>query len=468
MLNKTGLGKSKGFKSLCLLVTAEMLLLLASLAVWIVSGTGALLPLMVVSLMGLTGLVALCAFFLRMFFSKDTYKHVLWHTGLTWAIGYAGYVVIVLCREYEYVADFTMYYNVLEEYYALYELSPIKGFAGTLRSMWFSDYSYFICIFLALPVKLIGFSHDAFVLIYAVVFGIPVTLAFQMLVQKLSECVNKKKSLIYRLMGDVLYLLFPMLHSAEISGMPDIFGMTFVFMVMVLLEDYTLEKVDVPRNVMLGFLSLCLAVTRRWYLFWLVGIYAGYGVVSIAYSVIKKELKQVFRNGMILVGTIGAFMLVLLPTVYNIFVLRNFSQEYAAWYVGGLPYELWHQISYQGLLLAGLMLAGIVSGLISEKMRMRTAISILGFFVTIFLFTRIQNMNRHQTLCLVGFYMTWMLNLLQVTVEIKRRAIRYCLIMVILGTLIAANIYNFTMTEQPVSQIGVFSSFCHGATWEWK
>ena len=155
--------------------------------------------------------------------------------------------------------------------------------AAIVSSMWNSDYSYFINILLEAPFCVSTGSRNSYEIIYCVFFIVPVFFANNVFLMNLyyrfSSRTDKKLLLT---LGSILALFAPVLHFASWLGMPDIFGMFFVFGIIVLLINFNQEKFEWRTAVALALLIICLTVTRRWYLFFRQGKL--HGIISIGIS----------------------------------------------------------------------------------------------------------------------------------------------------------------------------------------
>ena len=280
--------------------------------------------------------------------------------------------------------------------------------AAIVSSMWNSDYSYFINILLEAPFCVSTGSRNSYEIIYCVFFIVPVFFANNVFLMNLYYCFSNRtdKKLLLTL-GSILALFAPVLHFASWLGMPDIFGMFFVFGIIVLLINFNQEKFEWRTAVALALLIICLTVTRRWYLFWIVGFVPTIMVLYLAFAAIRdrSRLKPLFfselKTGLLVIGFAAV---VLAPFLYHNLIARDYAEEYSQWYYGGFPYEINHQIFLLGWLFIGLIAFGIIYGLVNKKLRIITITAVFGFLISLLAFTRIQNMGYHHCLLLFGFY----------------------------------------------------------------
>ena len=359
-----------------------------------------------------------------------------------------GYIYIVYFRNYIYFDDHVVYYNQQLELRNVFSISPAKGFYAILSSCWFSDYSYFINVILDLPFFLSSGSNDIFVICYVIFMIIPSYFAGNIFIFDFSKELAYTKRLLFILLSNLLFVTFPLFHMASILGMPDVFGLFFVFLIMTELFNYDYNLFSFRKTFSISVLIILLIITRRWYLFWVLGFVSSVILVEVLFSIVKcdhKEKKRVFLNNIkTLCAILSIIIIPLIPFIYKTLFVRNYSNEYTAWYIGGFPYEIYNQIGYLGILLSVVLLVGLIYGLINDKLRIRTIVSTLGLFISIFAFTRIQNMGKHQSLCLMGYYLVFAYDAIYLITELKKRILKSLCIAILVTILLLNIISTFT------------------------
>ena len=395
---------------------------------------------------------------------------VLLFSVVTSVVGIALYTIIVYCRKYEYVMDYTVYFNQQNELHALFGSSPVKGMVAIVSSMWNSDYSYFINVLLEAPFCISTGSRNSYEIVYALFFIVPVVFLNNVFLMNLyyrfSNRTNKRLLLT---MGSVLALFAPILHFASWLGMPDIFGMFFVFGIIVLLINFNQEKFEWRTAVALALLIICLTVTRRWYLFWIVGFVPTIMVLYLAFAAIRdrSRLKPLFfselKTGLLVIGFAAV---VLAPFLYHNLIARDYAEEYSQWYYGGFPYEINHQIFLLGWLFIGLIAFGIIYGLVNKKLRIITITAVFGFLISLLAFTRIQNMGYHHCLLLFGFYILPLYNCLIFIINCKNKVIKYSSMCVLLLIVLVNTLYIFGILSVPENPL--LTGYRFGRYFEWK
>lgn len=398
-----------------------------------------IIPMNILSVILLTGVVFICWFLIHYYCEIKYRKTVLYLWGIVSLIGFAIYFFIIMNREMSYTDDHTVYYNSYFELRNLFYDSPIKGFAGIVSSSWQSDYSYFITVLLSLPFSFTDLSHESHILCYYCAFIIPFYLSVNILAINIATKAKVKNIRIFLVMANLCMLLFPLLHFAAILGMPDIFGLFFCFTIIILLFNLSFEKFNIKVAASLSILVILLILTRRWYIFFLIGFLPTIFIFVFLDSLVNKTInaKTIIINEAKTIAFLGGCTLIALaPFVYRTLFVRNYSEEYSAWYLGGFPFELYNQLGYLGILLAIILFIGMIYGILEKRLRVLTLSCIAGFLLTVFSFTLIQNMGKHQSLCLFPYYTVFLYNFIIMSNKRKNRIVRIGLNILLLAVFV--------------------------------
>ncbi len=428
------------------------------------------LPEFVLSATIITLLFFITKWMTEKYVEKSNRKKLYIGTTITSILGLIAYIIIVYNRNFEYVSDHGVYYNLQSELRDVFNLLPLKGLFATMTSCWNSDYSYFISIILALPFTLASGSADSFVITFYITLIIPVCYMNNLLVINLSQRTGTKNTTLFSVLGNIIFLTFPLLHFASILGMPDIFGLFFVFGIVVIMINYDYTKFSFTEAVICSFLMVFLVVTRRWYVFTLIGLFASMMIVVLLDSISNKSLSKNTFYGEVKFATVvaGVFLLTLAPFIYKTLFVRKYAEDYSEYNFGGLPYEIKNQLGFLGISLLLILISGIILGLISKKLRLLTVVSILGYSISIFSYTRIQNMGKHQLLCLVIYYMVFIYNTVFSLDKIKSKSSKYILSAVIVSIFVLNTISTLTGYVNEAYGIHLFTKYALTERFSWN
>lgn len=308
-------------------------------------------------------------------------------------------------RTFLYYWDYVNY--ILKQYNAeaAFAQSTGAGFRFLLDSIT-EDYTNFITLFTEFPFCLSGKTGDdyAFCQVFSVLPSLLVLLAG--LTVKVGRMLRVKNRFWYFLIGFSWCATFPFVRMSAVLGQPDWFGLIFAFMLMLLTLDYRFDGIDLPRYLLIFAATAGIILTRRWYLYFVVGYCFAY-VLLLAVSSIRlakdgqpsRAVHRMVRLVVFGLCAAGAMVLLLLPMVRKILSF-DYAGRYSYYNFGGITLELAAQTLRIGLL--NFILIGI--GLWFAAKRRLPALPCLAgaeLLVSLVLFTRVQNTGSHQMLLFV-------------------------------------------------------------------
>ena len=308
-------------------------------------------------------------------------------------------------RTFLYHWDYVNY--ILKQYHAeaAFAQSTGAGFRFLLDSIT-EDYTNFITLFTEFPFCLSGKTGDdyAFCQVFSVLPSLLVLLAG--LTVKVGRMLRVKNRFWYFLIGFSWCATFPFVRMSAMLGQPDWFGLIFAFMLMLLTLDYRFDGIDLPRYLLIFAATAGIILTRRWYLYFVVGYCFAY-VLMLAVSSIRlakdgqpsRAVHHMVRLVAFGLCAAGAMVLLLLPMVRKILSF-DYAGRYSYYNFGGITLELAAQTLRIGLL--NFILIGM--GLWFAAKRRLPALPCLAgaeLLVSLVLFTRVQNTGSHQMLLFV-------------------------------------------------------------------
>ena len=308
-------------------------------------------------------------------------------------------------RTFLYHWDYVNY--ILKQYHAeaAFAQSTGAGFRFLLDSIT-EDYTNFIPLFTEFPFCLSGKTGDdyAFCQLFSVLPSLLVLLAG--LTVKVGRMLQVKNRFWYFLIGFSWCAAFPFVRMSAVLGQPDWFGLIFAFMLLLLTLDYRFDGIDPPRYLLIFAATAGIILTRRWYLYFVVGYCFAY-VLMLAVSSIRlakdgqpsRAVHRMVRLVVFGLCAAGAMVLLLLPMVRKILNF-DYAGRYSYYNFGGITLELAAQTLRIGLL--NFILIGM--GLWFAAKRRLPALPCLAgaeLLVSLVLFTRVQNTGSHQMLLFV-------------------------------------------------------------------
>ena len=346
--------------------------------------------------------LALCA--LRVAGAELDFFHKAVVFGI-WAVAVVYFYWTLSSRSFVYVWDYANYLLKQYDAEAAFAQSTGAGFRFLLDSIT-EDYTNFITLFTEFPFCLSGKTGDdyAFCQVFSVLPSLLVLLAG--LTVKVGRMLRVKNRFWYFLIGFSWCATFPFVRMSAVLGQPDWFGLIFAFMLMLLTLDYRFDGIDLPRYLLIFAATAGIILTRRWYLYFVVGYCFAY-VLLLAVSSIRlakdgqpsRAVHRMVRLVVFGLCAAGAMVLLLLPMVRKILSF-DYAGRYSYYNFGGITLELAAQTLRIGLL--NFILIGM--GLWFAAKRRLPALPCLAgaeLLVSLVLFTRVQNTGSHQMLLFV-------------------------------------------------------------------
>ena len=382
----------------CVLALAAAAVLLAVFA-QAAPGSGFFFPL--VSLWCNLALFACVLLVLRVAGVKFDLFHKAVLVGL-WAAALLYFFWALDRRSFVYIWDYFNYINKQYSAEAAFLQGPAAGFQYIFGSF-AEDYTNFITLFLDLPFCLSARTGDSFA--FCQVFSIlPMLLVLLAgLTIKVGQMLRVKNRFWYFLMGFSWCITFPFLRMSAILGQPDWFGLIFGFSILLLTLDFRFEKLEPVRFCLLFAATAAIILSRRWYLYFVVGYYFAYAALVLVSSVRtaragqKPQALMQVRN-LVLFGLMSmvAMLILLWPMVRKILGF-DYAGRYSYYNFGGIALELAAQTLRIGLL--NFILIGL--GLWFAAKRRLPALPCLAgaeLLISLLLFIRVQNSGSHQML----------------------------------------------------------------------
>lgn len=327
------------------------------------------------------------------------------------AVGVVVIAALVCYRQTVYSDDAINYFAKQTLLFGSFGQSGFYGIHVLLESLLTADYKMFMNLFISVPYLFTGRSINAFMVCYAITCFVPMWFALLMGAKYLAQQLPACHTALYYPLCMAVMVLWPMFLWPATHGMPDAFGLTFAAVIALLCADYRFETLPWPRLLTIFAATFALILTRRWYMFWILGFYAVYVLAVLVGAVRRKTLGSTLKH-MLLFGVPSAVIIVgaLLPTFKTI-LTTDYADIYGAYYGGGFGNNCLGQLRTQGLIWLVLCAAGLVWLLYCRSTRAQAIVAAAASLGAMVLFTRTQSLGDHQSLILAPFYLLMLFGL---------------------------------------------------------
>ena len=330
-------------------------------------------------------------------------------------------------RSFVYIWDYVNYINKQYNAEAAFLQGPAVGFHFILDSL-AEDYTNFNTLFIEFPFCLTDRTGDSFAIcqVFSIVPMLLLLLAG--LVVKVGQMLQVKNRFWYFLIGLSWTFTYPWLRMSAVLSQPDWFGLIFAFSILLLTLDFRFEKLDLPRFGLLFLATAAIILSRRWYLYFVVGYYFAYAVLVLVSSARiakvgrRQEALLQVRN-LILFGLMSlvAMVILLWPLVSHI-LGYDYADHYSYYNGGGMVTETYLQCARMGLMNLVLMGMGLWFCFKRRKMPALPCLAGLEILLSMVLFTRVQTTgSQHMLLFLPGWFLLFLIGAAALAEGMNRR-----------------------------------------------
>lgn len=315
------------------------------------------------------------------------------------------YLSEILPRQSLYLWDNATYYNLQVRLESNFADGVFTGVGSTVYKTWFNDYAPLVINLLLEPFYMLGDrTANTFALTCALLIPTLVYYSAALFLAALQKCWQPRAPRLFYGVGMVSMACLPLFHIALYRGMPDLLGVAFALMIMALAVNYDFTAPAPTRLITMAVFTGLLMLTRRCYMFWIFAFFALYAIGVLTRAVRRKNNGAALRFCKFAGVSILCVGLPLIPMFLRI-SQQNYTERYATYQTGGFGAELANQQLYLGWFATALFLVGIGYGLCTKKTRAAALLALVGAPLTLFLITRVQNMDDHQSLAVLPFYL---------------------------------------------------------------
>lgn len=341
------------------------------------------------------------------------------------AVGLAVILALVLYRRTVYSEDAINYYAKQNLLFNSFASNGFYGVRTLLDSLLAADYKMFMNLFISLPYLLLPRTVNAFMASYALTCFVPMWLAWLMLARRAADALGlpaERRGGYYAICMAVM-TLWPMFLVPATHGMPDAFGLVFVAMILLLTVDFRFDSLPPARLAVLFAATFALVLTRRWYMFWIVGYYLLYALAVLVGAARRRAFGRALGNlckfG---IPSVVVTIVALLPTFRTI-LSTDYADIYGAYYGGGFWVNCLDQLRAQGIIWLALAAGGLLLALRCKKTRAPALVLAGASLLAMILFTHTQSLGDHQALILAPAYLAGLFRLAAAVCGVQRAAL---------------------------------------------
>lgn len=356
-------------------------------------------------------------------FSSDPFREKDFRRALalTAAAGLVIVCVVLFWRDMVYYYDYINYYKKQNAMAANFATNGFMALGEILRSLMRDDYKVFLNLFIAAPFTFTTRTVESFVICSYLACMLPVYAAWMLAAKRIGLALGVTRwKLYYALCGGFLaswpLLLFPLTH-----GMPDPFGLCFAALILLLTADYRFERLEWGRLLCLFIATLCLILTRRWYMYFLFAYYLCW-CAAVVLSRPPRRWPRVLGNMLLFAAGSAALIVPPLFPTFRQALTYDYADRYGAFYGGGLASNLAVQGQYLGGVLLAVLAVGAAVLLAHRGTRLWAPVLAGVWAVAFWMFSRVQTFGVHQSLLLEPVYLVLVFAALAAVCALRRPA----------------------------------------------
>lgn len=346
-----------------------------------------------------------------------------------WAALFSFYAWHFSASQTVYVNDDALYY-----YQQLVLSQHLNdGLAATLRFVYQSistDYTYVPNLFIAPLFSLTDRSIHGFALAGLLMTWTPLMYQLRRLTLRLADQTRLSGAGTLLLCAGtcVSVIALPLLHRAAAWCQINLLGLPILVQVVFLSWGTDFRRMQPVRLLCLFLCVALLTLTRRWFIFFLAGWLLLWGLSTVL-RLLRQRDWRALRNLLLYGASCTALGFLLLWPLFSRALQGHYSVSYAFWRKDGSAflYELCNQSWLLGWGSCGLISLGYAWGLCQRRSRVLRGLSagaLASALLSIFLFTRIQNMTYHQATILMPAYVLGLMLFFAMLARLRRRHLR--------------------------------------------
>lgn len=241
-----------------------------------------------------------------------------------------------------YFWDLSGYWNYFIDFYTSFSLDPFSALKNLSRSIREDDYNLlpivFPSVFNILPLS----QRLSYILSLVICYFIPLILLLNIFFKDIGVA---RKSIHYTFIS-IFYILFVPFWAPILRGYPDIIGVIFVLLaVMLTIRTNLLVNIQWKKVIILGLLLWMPFVLRRWYAYTIVSLYLSLPLLNLfLYKNNKTSIKNIFK--VLFNFLISGLVSIILALFFQYdLIIRVINSDYSSMY-SAYQTELYQSVKF--------------------------------------------------------------------------------------------------------------------------
>ena len=373
-------------------------------------------------------------------------------------------IIYVNNEKYIYFWDFSTYWVYYSDLGEICLRSPVEAIKSVFSSVRNDDYNILPVVPLIPFYLLLGDSRISFILAMVNTFFIPTVLIFTFLSEKLIKSIYTRIETPTFFLILLSVLLFWPFWAPLLRGDAGVIGLIFIGIILLIYIYKPIENQNFLFLLIIGVLLSLLALSRRWYYFWVFGFFLGAFIERAVFLILNKATKaheyyKLIRN-LSITGFTFVFLIILFSTPVLIRILRtNYHELYPAYTLQLTWIQRILNIENQfGLLFITISTIGSVIAFRQKSLRNISFFLIIQVLIISIMFIRIQVFDvQHLLLIAPNFLLLAALFIAQMIRYTKRLSVRLSFVMCYVFILVLIFSFVFIPSLDRISSLSFAS-----------
>lgn len=302
---------------------------------------------------------------------------------------------VLLKNRYLYFWDFGGYWGVSIGQSDNMFIAPFQTLKDLYISINNDEYNNLIPCLIALPLKVLGKDFEMYGLIIYNMFMVPTFVAIY------SSVINSLKEDRYKSSVAIAFAICSCaaFYSPILLGYLDAFALLNLSLSFLVLSSGFWNEFSYKKCILLGISLILSMLGRRYFAFAVMGVVISVVVASMYKLVISKSRKETFvmlvKTATITGVTMGAPLLLFFRQFIKNSADGTIKEAYSAYQSGTMVTNYVYLMKYFGLITIIISLIGFIFWVRKRRNVEYFIVIIVSFFVTTFLFYRVQSMGNH-------------------------------------------------------------------------
>lgn len=274
---------------------------------------------------------------------------------------------------------------------------PLQGLRDLYASINNNDYNFLLPTLIAVPLKVFGYTHSAYLCLNAAIWFVPTLIVQMCICIKIMECFGIRHQRILAVVSVVLAATFSAFYYALLNSYSDVAVLLPISISILMLfqwEPTRWDRSQLKYAILMSCVLMAIVLFRRHFAFYVLAFGCAMVFKAICgFATEKNKERSTWLNPIIFIVIVAAFALIVLGVLFTKFLVHALLTNYAGAYVGydaPLPSKLSTLMSYFGMSIFAFIAVSVVGMIKQPRIRVFWWMMALMAIIVPILFFRVQ------------------------------------------------------------------------------